>query len=76
MFNVVGVRKCSGDFNGKPWSHTKLYVLSEDKNVKGFKAEYLKVPDDVEIPEMKLPCKVSISFDRYGSVADIVPCES
>lgn len=72
MFKVVGVRKCSGDYNGKPWSHTKLYVLSEDKNVTGYKAEFLKVPSYVSIPAFpKLPCDVSVNFDRYGNVADV-----
>lgn len=75
MFKVVGVRKCSGDFNGKPWSHTKLYVLSEDKNVTGYKAEYLKVPDDVSLPDVKMPYSASIAFDRYGNVASVLVSE-
>lgn len=69
MFQVVGFREFSGTYNDKPWTHTKLYVLSEDKNVTGLKAEYLKVPSSVTLPHFpKLPCKVDISFDRYGNV--------
>lgn len=75
MFKVVGVQKCSGEYNGRPWSHTKLYVLSEDKKVTGFKAEYFKVPDDVQLPQFpefpKKPCTVSLNFDRYGNVAQV-----
>lgn len=79
MFKVVGVQKCSGTFNDKPWSHTKLYVLSEDKKVTGYKAEYLKVSDDVQLPQFpdfpKRPCTVSVNFDRYGNVVhvEVVP---
>lgn len=72
MFKLVGVRKCSGEYEGRKWSHTKLYVLSEDKNVTGYKAEYLKVPDDVSIPAFsKLPCNIECGFDRYGNVARV-----
>lgn len=72
---VVGIQKCSGDYNGKPWSHTKLFVLSEDKKVTGYKAEYLKVPDDVLLPQFpefpKRSCDVFVNFDRYGNVAHV-----
>lgn len=70
LVKVVGVRKCSGEYQGKKWSHTKLYCLTEDKNVTGYKAEFFKVPDDVSIPAFpSMPCIVSLSFDRFGNVA-------
>lgn len=72
MFKVVGVQKCSGKYEGKDWSHTKLFVLSEDKNVTGYRAEFLKVPDDVSLPAFpKLPCNISVNFNRYGNVAQV-----
>lgn len=72
MFTVVGVRECSGVYEGRGWSHTKLYVLSEDKYVKGFKAEFLKVPSDVALPDFSnLPCMIDCGFDRYGNVATV-----
>ena len=73
MYSVVGKRKCEGEYEGRAYSHCKLFTISDEvfDGLVGQVVESLKVPmryfEEVDVGD-----NVSVNYNRYGKVADVV----
>lgn len=73
--HVVGMRKRqTGNYNGKDWAHTKIYVTHPDDSISGLSgevAEMLKIPDSINLSGIQVGDDVEVTFSRYGAVTQL-----
>lgn len=63
-----------GTFEGREWSHVKLYVVHYDPTVndlQGEVAECLKVPEKINLNGLNPGDTIDVEFNRYGKVSDV-----
>ena len=71
----TGVRR--GTFQGREWSHVKLYVTHEDPTINdlnGDVAECLKIPEKININGLNPGDTIDVEFNRFGKVSVVELC--
>lgn len=73
---ILGMKKKSGEFNGRPWSHTAFYCehtqADEIQADFGHDVSIVKVKDDAIARQIEMGFDYKFYYDKYGQVVNAV----
>jgi len=72
IYKLIGYKTYEGDYEGKKYYGTRLFMTYVDPSIDGEGCEAIKVKNSF-LTGLKIGNLHEVKYDKYGNVVDVVP---